>query len=187
MNSFSIFVNGSSLAPLEQELAIESIALFFHSLTPRHQRKIRCYFSIPSGLKRRFAQLARKAGIDALLQYQSERALSGVAGHESVVWFYPGRQSSRLQLARSLDRGWPVLAFGLPAHKQWLTANCAMQVPPKEIFPVEIFANYLHMLYFDPGAFRLLQRGALERARTLAAESPAFRTAVPESSWRPHP
>jgi hypothetical protein len=148
MGSFTVYIPAKGMNTSDLEVALQSIELFSSSVSPKHQARIEL----------RIPMLPEQ-----LDQYQSKLTWPIAAVHtaeeqvpnEDMFLFFPSQFSGFSEVA---NYHLPVIGFQSKQIRHHFRHEGLMLVDSAVQSPEKVFARTLRMLYFDPGAQRMLRK-----------------------------
>lgn len=164
MKSFIILSPVDSCSRVEVELILRSFESFFESVTNKHKKRL-CLVMVTGNE-------AHQALIETYRKGMPDGAVRILRGEDARHWgligadvlFLPDLQRCKQLIPNALSKGIPVLAYNKLPQKQYLDNSCGMLVEPRSPeADISQFAAFLSMLYFDPEARKIMQKGALNR------------------------
>lgn len=159
LEKFGILVFSEYLSELEKENAVRALSDFYHSLTPKHQKRIILNWvdspnSEDHGVFKKF-DLPRKV-INSVQQTEK-----GTAMRSSTLFLFPSARKIKKVLSNVLSCGIPVLVKENSHNKEYLDSSCGMflMATSNERLVSEITSK-VDMLYHDQEVLKLMRKGA---------------------------
>jgi len=172
MTPFTIITPGDFASPKEAQIAIESFAKFYASVTNKHRRRIRFIVSVQNAYYEGINQLGEKNNITDALRvipwYQEEKIAE--AYKEATLLFLPTNENILRLIQEALSKGISILSYDEIVQRQLVDHSCSILVPyiSKE-HSISSFSNAMQMLYFDPEARKMLKKGALRKYNSVVS------------------
>ncbi|MFN4254968.1 MAG: hypothetical protein ACK4Q5_08200 [Saprospiraceae bacterium] len=154
------------------DLATRTFLKFFHSITPKHRRRV--HFLALDASPERTALLARlneklEQPHPVLFSMKSSQVseLDAIRRQEAVL-FHPHTAIGEIPRVELLSHCLPVLTYDVweKAHA-FERASCLFVPTSLEEQASREFHNYIRNLYFDPGALKLLRDRAIKHRRSV--------------------
>jgi len=166
MKEFNILLVGDFLSEKEIITALNSFADLFHSVTFKHQRKMKLTIvespqNFPT-INKMIADRNIKAAC-SLLSPDNEAAVLEVL-ISSTIMFLPTTSNIAKLIPIAFKHELPILTISTEANRDLLDNTCSRIVKNSENSEVEErFSISMRMLYFDPEARQILAKGSLAR------------------------
>ncbi len=156
------------------DLSVRCFLKFFHSLTPKHQRRVRHVLVDPSPQQANVANKQNAAPdftfpIFSQLRSTEQSELDNIRRNEAVL-LHPTAQMNENARVELLSMCLPILTFNSweRAHS-FDTAACVFVNSSMEEASVREFSQYLRILYHDSGALKMLRTRALGHRRSVGS------------------
>lgn len=166
MTPFIVLSPGRFVDPLGIEIAIQAFSDLFQSLSPKHQRKSRLIIIEEENE----IEITEK-----LLDAQNLKKSAGIIRREDIdqvkiaytsasLFLFPVEKYAVKIIPEALSFGLPVLTYENSDLKPILDKTCSMLVDNRlRNQSVELYTNFLEILYFDPEVRKILSRGAINK------------------------
>jgi len=163
MESFNVLTLGEFIAGEESNIAILAFAEFYLGITTKHQKKSKLIVIDDRKFLEEKKELIKRYGISNAVHLVdlSEQDLIESYYKEASVFLLPSFQKVGNVMVEALSFKLPILSYDHPNHDEYVDHTCGMKVNhmSKEQ-SIQEFGSMLHMLYFDPEARKIFQKGA---------------------------
>lgn len=164
---FEVLTLGEFLNKRGIEVTIRSFADFYHSVTPKHQRRIVMNYIDDSNTNR--AYLNRLLEINdikdqvQILDKATDKEKLKVLSKAALLSF-PSEEGAGAVIPEVLSYGIPILCLECEGLQDFIDPSCGMIIKFEGLGQaVEEFSDMLKILYFDPEVSKILKKGALNR------------------------
>jgi hypothetical protein len=158
MQSFTILSPLELCSREEMEIILRSFIDLYSTVTNKHRKKMRLLLV---GMKSDFKDLVAYYQQEVSAEAIQVVDLNSKVWSESSVLLMPNCHQ-KSYIPRSLSAGVPILTYDEIPQKQYIDNSCGMLVKShSKEHDISQFATFLNMLYFDPEARKMLQKGAL--------------------------
>ena len=141
------------MAAADLLVALESLQLLAQAFTPKHLRKVE--ITIP-------LKAEQLRDVEPYLPIQFEKVNTELlqAPKENDFIFMPshGTGISEIRVYRR-----PLIGYRVEAIISQFNSDAVMLIEPETATPEKVFAHTLQMLYFDPGAQRMLWKNLFQK------------------------
>ena len=163
MQSFTIVTPIYGVIRQEVEIVLNSFSQFYYSVTKKHRSNLNLVLLFDNEIQLDIIRLAKTLNInDAVIAvWNNKIELPSLVLNNPSIMFLPFFKEKPEWISLALFNGLPVLSYEMGADQLLLDNSCGMQItnlPNEE--SIAVFAGWLKMLYFDPGAFEMLRKGA---------------------------
>jgi hypothetical protein len=163
MQAFTIITPVQAETGEQIEIAVQSFARFYFSISSRHRAFVQMVLIDNGDWFHDIVRLVEAHRIKAACQVilQEKATLQEHYLHGSFLVFLPAAASDSGWIKAALEKGAPVIGYEGLVERTMLDNSCSMLLSNKEESQiVEEFSEILKMVYFDPGALKMLRRGA---------------------------
>ena len=148
---------------------LEAFARIYNNVTPKHQRRLHLKIISERHHHDSIMDLVElnKISERVFLIQPVDKHLVTRAYESASVMLLPVDEEIAASIPSVFNCGIPIICFDNPTTRQYLDATCAMLIPEQnhtvltEIRLVDIFAEKIEMLYFDPEVQKVLKKGAV--------------------------
>lgn len=162
MKNFQVTSTSRTISDAALEMTIAAFSELYHSVNPKHQKKIQFNLIYEEERKAMIEEFAIEYKIESalnLIQFV-ERDKNLLPRSSSVLIVLSEKRIGRI-IRESLAKNIPVISFFNESVSEYITQACGIFIKPDTFgFCVEAAANTLRMLFFDPEAMLLFQRAA---------------------------
>lgn len=169
---FHVVVQSPFLSERAFELSTRTFLKFFHSLTPKHHRRVR-FVALDASPDRdaKLDALSQQLGQAAPVLYSMQslqvRDLDALRRQPSVL-FHPSTTLNEMTRVELLSQCLPVITFDVWQKAHSFDRASCMYIPTiLEEQASREFSRLICDLYHDPGALKVLQDRALSHRRSV--------------------
>jgi len=170
MYKFYVLASSDIASGAGIEIVFRTFADFYHSLTPKHRKKNKLVFVDKGGYALPALQWAEQLNIKTSVQVLNWKRIELVnkAYEEATLLFVPSKKEVREVIIDSLSKGIPIISYQEEEQVPFINHTCGTLIDyySKEQ-SIDDFVKVMRILYFDPEACKLLQKGALDRYNNL--------------------
>lgn len=165
MRQFSVLAPVSQLEPAALQLVLDAFQFFFEEITPKHRKNVRLVLLASTAqaeaIRRHPTPGNLKPPLEVITMSQIE--LAEQRWGSADLCFLPASEGQAQVLQKALQHQLPILAFDNKVVRTLCDHTCSVQISLNTQNPERDFADTLRMLYFDPGARKMLVKGALKK------------------------
>ena len=166
MIPFSVITLGHLVSPNSASTALKSFANFYHTITSKHQRRVKLYIVDESANNDMLHKqcLEQEIGdVTTILNLSEQETIESIYKSGSV-FFLPVKENKDALVQESLSYGLPFIGFTKYGYEEYIDQTCGMLLKEeRDEENVIEFARLLQLLYFDPEARNFLKRGAVNK------------------------
>ena len=146
-------------------LAIQAFEQFFDEITPKHRKKIKLTLVLNKIQQNIYSEYSSQSLTGKMIQMIPDVKGKEIetAWQQASICFLPDAEGAIDLFNKALLHHLPVLAYASKMSKKSLDNSCSILLPYKTNSQEGIFAQKLKMLYFDPGARKMLVQGARKK------------------------
>ncbi len=162
---FCLYCPGSRMSMQATKTAIRSFALFYHELTPKHQRKVKLLIRCKDEDIDATREIVNREDVAKAVELRNNtKETLKEALTRSCVVLFPFNSSYSNVIPDALSMGLPVIALDTDDIREYIDLTSGLIV--KEETPEQVITDFAHMLgilYFDQEVLKILERGAVDR------------------------
>jgi hypothetical protein len=146
-------------------LSIQAFEAFYDEITPKHRKKVKLILILNSIQQETYSNYTNTAMASKAIEIipENEVAVIDKNWEQASLCFLPDSGGTTELFNKSLFHHLPVLTFASKLAKKTLDNSCSLLIPFKLNSQDSVFAQKLKMLYFDPGARKMLTQGAMKK------------------------
>ncbi len=165
MTPFFVLVQASKPVEKALEVALDVFASFYYGNTAKHQTRVKLMLlGADKATHEKALALAKHFEIEHVTEFVDKKDAATKAYGVAEVMLEAGTGEDDSLIVEALGAGLPVLTFYTTARKDILDNSCSMVIKFKDNETnVNSLTDSLNILYFDPEARKMLQRGAFAK------------------------
>ena len=163
MSTFRVLTLGEFVTGSDIEVAISSFLEFYQGITAKHQKKSRLIIIEETPAIQNIQKFIERKNIEAAVEIinRAEQELVIKAYKNANVMLFPAYTKKGSVMIEALSYGLPILCYSQANLEDYVDHTCGMLIESiSRDQSIQEFANKLRILYFDPEASKILQRGA---------------------------
>jgi len=166
MSNFNILTLGEFISEEGIKTSIESFSDLFHEVTSKHQRKMQMTIITKGTMDAFIIDMVKKFEIEKavnIIPWSKQEEIENCYNNSSVMLLPNEGKISKL-VEESLSFGLPVICYENEYMHDVLDPTCGMMIE-KEGYQQNVvkFSDVLRILFFDPEARKILQKGATKK------------------------
>lgn len=168
MNPFYLLSPGDFIDEQCAHVTFESFAKLYHSVTPKHQRRIKLLLIDESAYFSNHLDHLKQLKIDHAIELIPRDDVPRVekAYRMASVFLLPTTNSIHQVVPEALSFGLPVLSYENDQISNYIDSTCGMLIRKRNRNQmIEAFCRILGILYFDPEVLKVMQKGAKRKHR----------------------
>gem|GEM_PF-3210589 len=156
---FTIVTSLKGATSTEIDLALEAFDQFMNQLTPKHRKRIHYALIMDKPIT-----IDNWASQIDILQTSD---LSNLSAQEADLYVCPFEQKPIRAVKKILQLGLPLLGLNSLIKSSTTPKNSMILIPRHPVeHRAKTYAHFMNMLYFDPGAKKVLAKAAKQLAET---------------------
>ncbi len=165
LERFGVWVFSEYLNEKEKEISVRSFSDFYHSITPKHQKRARLIWFSNN-------QADRNVSLRLMDMYEIPEANIQMANNENKIslmnsaklCIHPSTKYFNATIPEALSHGLPVITLEEFNTTDYIDLSCGIAIEPKiKEQLITDFTYYLDMLYFDDEVLKVLEKGAYDQ------------------------
>lgn len=185
MYKFHVLASSDIASDAGIEIVFRTFADFYHGLTPKHRKNSKLIFIDKGGYALTALKWAEQLDVKSNVQILNWKRIELVtkACEESTLLFLPSKEQSKEVILDALSKSLPILTYREEEKVLFVDHTCGTLIDyySKEQ-SIDDFTKVMRILYFDPEACKLLQKGALSKFSNLINEGSVIKPLVPSIS-----